>query len=112
MTEGELDLGHDHYLRFTRWAPDDLPANRERLGVPDGEPMPVVERAGAIVRHRADTETGWCEGGVMFDLPELPGFERQNRWTVVQWEPLTLDPSLLCSCGDHGVIRDGQWMPA
>lgn len=36
-----------------------------------------------------------------------------NGWDVVQLDPLTLAPSLLCtSCGHHGFIRDGKWVPA
>jgi hypothetical protein len=32
---------------------------------------------------------------------------------VVQEEPLTLAPSLLCEqCGWHGFVRDGKWVPA
>lgn len=33
-------------------------------------------------------------------------------WDVVQEEPLTLSPSLLCSCGHHGFIREGKWVTA
>lgn len=118
MTAAALDLGHDHSLRFTCWAPDrSIQANAERYaGVPD------VDRWGAIVRHRvgpngpgmpADQSTGWCEGVITFDGPVQqqvhPG---APMWTVESWEPLTLSPSLLCHCGDHGFIREGRWVPA
>lgn len=34
-------------------------------------------------------------------------------WQVVQEEPLTISPSLLCKrCGDHGFIQNGRWTPA
>lgn len=35
--------------------------------------------------------------------------------TIVSEDPLTISPSLLCpdpSCGFHGYIRDGKWVPA
>lgn len=104
-----VDLGHDHSLRFFRWAPDDLPANRERYGVP----LPVVEKAGAIVTHKAP-DGSECSSGVHFDLPQLGEAGLGSHvWQVESWEPLTLSPSLLCRrCGDHGFIRDGRWIPA
>ena len=134
----DVDLGDDHYLVFTRWAPDDLPANREWLGIPDG-PLPVVEKWGANVRHyRPDGVL--CEGVIEFDGEwqrrvhqiNVDSARRQGRpepryvaWTVECWEPLTCSPSLLCkapvvdasgktvgSCGDHGFIRQGKWVRA
>lgn len=117
MTGERIDLGLDHSLVFYAWAPDDLPENRALYNVPDGAPMPKIDKAGAIVRHRgappevpAADQTGWCEGGITFDLPDSP--LSGPRWTVVTWEPLTLTPSILCSCGDHGFITNGQWVPA
>ena len=111
----EIDLGSGHSMRFFQWAPDDLPANRERYGVP----LPVVEKAGITVRHPAKSGpgnqgNGRCVSAVHFDLPELEkaglGW---HAWKVEQWEPLTLSPSLLCeTCGDHGFIRDGRWVQA
>ncbi len=36
-----------------------------------------------------------------------------NGWQCVSEKPLTLAPSLLCrSCGHHGFIKDGAWVPA
>ena len=35
------------------------------------------------------------------------------HWTIVQQDPITLTPSILCrSCGAHGWIRDGKWVDA
>lgn len=100
----DLDLGDGHYLRYFRWEPDDLPANRELYGVP----LPVVEKAGATVYH------GDCASAVHFDLPEIRKFFGERHvWQVVSWDPLTLTPSLLCMrCGDHGFVRDGKWVRA
>lgn len=113
--ERDLDLGHDHYLRYFMWAPDDLPANRQRFGIPDGVPLPAIEKVGASILHY--TKDGKeCRGAVHFDIPDV---ERWNlatpdhRWRVTSWEPLTLEPSILCQlCGDHGFIRGGRWVPA
>lgn len=34
-------------------------------------------------------------------------------WQVESWDPLTLSPSVLCNtCGLHGFIREGRWVPA
>lgn len=107
----ELDLGHDHFLRYFRWAPDDLPANRELYGTP----LPNVEKAGAGVRHKRADNGEWCESAVHFDIPEaiLMREDPRRLWQVESWDPLTLSPSLLCRrCGDHGFIRAGRWVPA
>jgi hypothetical protein len=102
----DLDLGDGHTLRWTSWAPDrSIPANAERFAdVPDDL------RAGAIVTHTTDkTETGLCEGHISLNAAVNGG---HPHWTVESWDPLTLSPSLLCSCGDHGFIRGGKWVRA
>lgn len=36
-----------------------------------------------------------------------------TAWDVVQDEPLTLTPSILCPvCGDHGFVTNGRWIKA
>lgn len=100
-----LDLGHDHTLRYTSWAPD-------RALNPQHADLPDVERVGAIVSHRRP-DGSLCEGGILFDSEVTRRlFDGRPRWTVESWEPLTLSPSLLCHCGDHGFIREGRWVPA
>lgn len=47
----------------------------------------------------------------------IPGERERNgstpMWDVVQSEPLTLSPSILCrSCGKHGYIHNGRWEEA
>lgn len=125
----DLDLGDDHFLNWTQWAPDDLPANRAWLGIPEGQPLPVVEKWGAMVRHYRPDGT-LCEGGIQFDgewqrrvhAINTEHARREGKpppayvaWTVESWEPLTVSPSLLCrapGCSDHGFIRQGRWQRA
>lgn len=68
-------------------------------------------RVGLVESHRGP-DGRECSGAVTFNVPEaadLPG----PRWTVELWEPLTLSPSILCrTCGHHGFIRAGRWVPA
>lgn len=132
----DIDLGDDHYLTFTRWEPDDLSANHQWLGIPEGQPLPVVEKWGATVRHYRPDGT-LCEGCITFDgewqrRVHHINVERCRRegkpepcdpcWKVESWEPLTVSPSLLCrapvydadgkkvgECNDHGFIRNGKW---
>jgi hypothetical protein len=108
-----LDLGHQHFLTFVEWHPDDLPANRKLYKVPKSKPMPHIKKAGATVYHPNLKQPGTeCIVGVTFEIPPMitqPG----RGWKVESFEPLTLSPSLLCTvCGDHGFIRDGKWVPA
>ena len=104
-----IDLGHGHaLLRYLAWRPDRA-LNPQYMDLPD------IERYSAIVSHRRLNGSGEeeCEGVITFasDVQRRlePGVP---HWTVDSWEPLTLSPSLLCHCGDHGYIRNGQWVPA
>lgn len=86
-----LDLGHDVRIMFTVRA--------------DGGP-----RVGLIESHRSP-DGRECGGSVTFDVPEAEGL-RGPRWTVHSMDPLHIEPSVLCSCGHHGWIRGGAWVPA
>lgn len=106
--EFDLDLGDGHTLKFMRWAPDrDIPANAERYkGVPD------IEKLGATIAHKKPDGSD-CMGSICFDSPAARQlFKHDVFWQVQSWEPLTVSPSLLCHCGDHGFIRDGKWVRA
>ena len=104
----DMDLGDGHWLKWYGWAPDrSIQLNAERYaGVPD------CEKFGASVPHRK-ADGSLCDGFVTLDgdvqRTVHPG---APKWCVVSWEPLTLSPSLLCHCGDHGFIRDGKWVRA
>jgi hypothetical protein len=52
-----------------------------------------------------------CEGLIPFQQEEAP----PPTWLVVNRDPahLTLIPSSLCrTCGHHGFVTDGKWVPA
>ena len=101
----KLDLGHDHTLRFVGWSPD-------RKLNPKYADLPDVEKVGAIIAHKKP-DGSWCEGSILFDSEvSRRVFANRPRWTVESWEPLTLSPSILDSCGDHGFIRESRWVPA
>ena len=101
-----ITLGHQHTLRFMRWAPD-------RALNPQYDHLPDVQQYGALVEHQT-TDGRPCTCVITFDGPvqrELA--PNEARWQVQTWEPLTLTPSLVCPlCGDHGFIRDSTWIPA
>lgn len=56
-------------------------------------------------------DSGVAAGGVNFQ--NAPDFVQGPRWTLEQEDPLTISPSVLCrTCGLHGFIRQGRWVPA
>lgn len=100
MTE-PIDLGLGHILRFTKWAPDRA-LNPQYDGVPDIDPV------GATIEHG-----NGCGGSLLFDLPGVRTlFPNRPVWNVESMNPLTISPSVLCMCGDHGYVRDGKWVPS
>lgn len=102
-----IDLGHGHTIQFIAWKPDrGLPENAERY-----RDMPDNPRCGAVVKHPSpDGECARVGSYIGLD----PNMNTSDAtWQILQDEPLTLAPSLLCMrCGDHGWIRDGRWVPA
>lgn len=101
-----IDIGHDHSMRYFRWSPD-RELNPQYDGIPD-EP-----KAGIIIDHKKPDGTE-CSGVCHFDTPVMQKvFPEANHWQVESWDPLTMSPSILCrTCGDHGFIREGRWVPA
>lgn len=59
--------------------------------------------------HRRAADVPWCLGIIPITGRARP---EATSWEMSSEDPLTLSPSLLCSCGDHGFIRDGGWAPA
>ena len=94
IPEDFIDLGDNHSIQLTESAA--YPGAGYTNGIvthltPDGQP---------------------CQGSIMFDVPVLAGWPADRKWQVISWEPLTISPSLLCACGDHGFIREGKWVRA
>lgn len=97
-----LDLGSGFSLRFVSWEPDrDIHENARRyFGIPN------VDKIGAILTCKHG-----IEGSIMFYIDEAHDniFPNSPHWTVVSWEPLTLEPSIQTGCC-HGYIREGKWV--
>lgn len=121
-----LDLGHDHYAEFFIWDPD-VELNPQYESIADHLP---IDPAGAHIWHPAPDGSecrehyNWREderldglglGSVTFHhelLPDSIGKPGQ-RWTLINFDPLTIAPSVLCrACGDHGFVRESRWDPA
>lgn len=107
MTD-EIALGGGHFIQIGWWDPDlDLNPDLAYLAATDQIPA----RVSGIVRH--DKPDGsQCEGAITFDSPVAREHFKGPFWTVECWDPLSLSPSLLCHCGDHGFIRGGRWVAA
>lgn len=72
------------------------------------------EFAGGITNHLTP-EGKQCSGHISFaGRSWARSFDHKiTTWELVQEDPLTVTPSLLCrACGDHGWIREGKWVPA
>ncbi len=89
---GVLDLGHEVRIRLTTYG---------------------GATAGLIESHPRPDGGGRCSGAVTFDVPETADLGPRARWTVHSLDPLHIEPSVLCrTCGHHGFIRGGEWVPA
>ena len=73
------------------------------------------ETAG-IQEYHQKADGQWCAGWIAFAGTSWANSFKDppiTTWTVIQREPLTLSPSILCrSCGSHGHITNGRWVPA
>lgn len=65
----------------------------------------IWHRPGPNKRQLSATP-GWCLGTFQWNGTTGP------NWTLVSRDPLHVEPSILCGCGEHGFIRDGKWIPA
>lgn len=100
-----IDLGHDHYLTFDSWCPD-------RELNPQYKDYPDVQRWGATIEHpNMQNPEQKHMGGLIFHGEVQDKISPYAKWDVESWEPLTISPSVLCSCGDHGFVRNGRWEP-
>jgi hypothetical protein len=102
LTNERIDLGSGYEGELRR-------LDGELLGVDVAGPQ------GAHCRLRRTD--GRCAGWV--DVHYGHGSDAGNGWTLVSEEPLTLTPSIRCSCdldhqgeGQHGFITAGRWVNA
>jgi hypothetical protein len=85
-----VDLGHGHAMELRSWKGEVAGLNLHHPGCKSPSFIPFTARSWA---------REFC-GGII-------------SWEVLQDDPLTLSPSLLCrACGDHGYVRDGRWVQA
>ena len=108
MTSERIDIGHGHFVEFVGWHPD-------RTLNPRYADLQDVDRWGVEVFHPSAKSRGdECFSFVTFDgEAQRQVAPHQPKWAVESLDPLTVSPSLLCgTCGDHGFIRAGKWVPA
>lgn len=104
-----IDFGSGVTGYWLGWSPDrNIPSNAERYaGIAD------LPKCSLVLEHKMPDGTPH-EGIVTIDQPGARAVfdEPHPLWKVESWEPLTLSPSVLCSCGWHGFVRDGRWVTA
>lgn len=97
-----------------------MPQNVDQWeSIGDGEEIAMMldsqsRFVGLYHKHRTP-EGEECMGSIYFELEWVrnnPALSNVAKWMVETWEPLTVSPSLLCSCGHHGFIRGGKWITA
>jgi hypothetical protein len=104
MTSQAIDLGSDHSITIAVWDPDlklNPMAEKYRADLP-------LKCTGLVTHKTPDGKN--CDGAITFDSPIAREVFDGPFWTVESWDPLTLSPSLLCHCGDHGFIKHGKWV--
>lgn len=90
------DLGHDMW-----WT---------KVMDADGNWIGILEWHECIASQN-HTDSGLSAGGVNFE--NAPESVRGARWHKSSDDPLTITPSILCrTCGLHGFITKGRWVPA
>lgn len=76
----------------------------------DGNWIGILEWHKCVSAQNAD-EFGLSAGGVYFT--DAPPDVKGPRWQLLSGDPLTIGGSILCrSCGLHGFVTDGCWVPA
>jgi hypothetical protein len=71
---------------------------------------------GALERHHcqgAGDKPNLGIGSLLFDSPAALAHRPEwPHWQLSTLDPLTIHPSVLCrSCGLHGWIKEGKWVP-
>lgn len=99
-----LVLGERRWLEWVTYGTDEV------VGAIEHHPR---ARATELGGHLQELDSD-CQGAVFFNVQGVPPSVRDRQlWTVVSWQPLELSPSLHClTCGNHGWIKGGKWIPA
>ena len=94
-------------------------SERDEIDLGDGHRMIFCDyegqkRVAAHIQHQR-RDGAYCVGFIPFKgrawSNEFNG--KIEEWDVVQDDPVTLSPSILCrACGDHGFVRNGKWVRA
>lgn len=92
------DIGHRSEREFQQ----DFPINFGK-GV-RGDFIRYRNKVVGIMQAHLKKDGVVCAGAVYWSR-----VENRPIWDLVTPEPLTLEPSIRCSCGLHGWIRNGQW---
>lgn len=61
---------------------------------------------GILFVHRLPND-GTCGGSVYWEKGWVKG--NDSIWALESLEPLTISPSIQCSCMFHGFIKQGKW---
>jgi hypothetical protein len=94
LGEGAIDMGDGHFARIFRAGEVEKAGFFHVHPAAGGNHIPVGEP---------------CAGTVTFGEP---GSSSGVRWTLHSLDPLHVEPSILCSCGRHGFVRNGRWEEA
>lgn len=95
-------------LKFTEVITDDY-ALSEPDDIGNGVTIQFVRSVGMIEGIFWDHGCQYGRTPILFDIPENAHVPADGKWQVENIDPLTLSPSLLCPCGQHGFIRNGRW---
>jgi hypothetical protein len=99
FTDNELtmhELGHD------MWWTKVMDADDNWIGILEWHECEAAQNS---------SDAGLSAGGVNFE--NAPQGVKGPRWQLAREDPLTITPSIRCgTCGLHGFITDGRWVPA
>jgi hypothetical protein len=94
--------------------------DRERIELSEGRYLVPVDyardnpvRVVGYQEHHPRPDNGLPCGGFIWIDASSEAHVDGPVWKVEQRDPLTLSPSVKCrSCGNHGFVRNGKWVPA
>lgn len=107
-------IGHDHFI-FREY----LTRSGHLKGYGKGRRPPKGATFVGLLDYHKNGAGEWCGGWIGFvNVDEGRAYEpftggKRGQHTLVQVRPLTVTASLQCrTCGDHGFITEGRWVPA